>query len=206
MEGFMKRCERGFSLRIIASNLASRAPLWALVVVLIVLAGCASVPARDMSNDLVPVAESGFTNGVIEGRYHSSTKISGLDIVIREDVSGYVNFTIWVTNNSGQKVDFNPTIATLSARSRDGHGKTYLPMGREEYLEKVRKCYYEKNDYEDFKTTVRSNYLQSTIIDPGKTLAGILRYDILPERMENYTLRLSFGEKEANFRYVTPRQ
>ncbi len=202
----MKKSSRGISPRRTASNLASRTSLWAVALALTVLAGCTTVPARDMSNDLVPVAANGYTNGVIDGRYHSTTQTSGLDIVVREDVSGYVNFTIWVTNNSGQKVDFTPTLATLSVRSRDGHGKTYLPMGREEYLEKVLKCYYEKDGYEEFKTTVRDNYLQNTIIDPGKTVAGILRYDIPAERVESYTLRLPFGEKEASFRYVTPRQ
>ena len=202
----MKKREGGISLRRSASNLAPNAFLCAIVLSLTVLAGCATVPARDMSNDLVPVEASGYTNAVIDGRYHSSMKSSGLDIVVREDVTGYVNFTIWVTNNSGQKVDFNPTIATLSVRSREGHGKTFLPMGREEYLEKVLKCYYEKDDYKEFKTTVRSNYLQNTTIEPGKTVAGILRYDILSERMDTYTLRLAFGEKEASFRYITPHQ
>lgn len=205
-EVFMSRSSCGMSSRDNAGNLALRIALSAAAIAVLLFAGCQTVLRRDMSNDLVPAEVAGFSTSIHDERYHTATTSSGLDIVIREDVSGYANFTIWVTNNSGQRVDFPATLSTLSARSRDGHGTTYLPMGMELYLEKVLKCYYEKDGYEEFKDSVRKNYLKDTTIEPGKTAAGILRYEIAAERADNYTLRLHFGEREVSFRYMTPRQ
>lgn len=199
--GMLKQIKRGthtFRIGILLTAL--------LIFSIFSLSGCQTVPARDMSNDLIPAQVAGYTTSVHDERYHTATSTPELDVVVREDVSGYVNLTVWVTNKSKEAIPFAASLATLSVRSRDGHGKTYLPMGMESYLEKVLKCYYEKEGYEDFKNSVRKNYLKDTKIEPGQTVAGILRYEILAERSDTYTLKLPFGEKEVDFKYIIPHQ
>lgn len=171
---------------------------------LVSLSGCQTAPVRDMSNDLVPAPAPGYISGVQGMRYHTSLVVPKFEAVVKEDVSAFVNFTVWVTNKTNAPVPFPATIATLSVRSRDGRGGTYLPLNVETYLERALKCKYEDPEYEEFRETTRKNYLKDTTIAPGATVSGILRYDLSANRSDSYTLTLPLGEDKLDFKYGMP--
>lgn len=196
----------------VSRHSGSRSPRIGLVVALVALAlvmlnGCETTKRRDMSNDLVPTDEVGYTSSVHNDLYYTVASLPDFDVVVQEDVTGYVNFTYWITNKTNEPVEFQGSLSRLSVRSRDGHGKTLLPLPVEFYLERVLKCYYsEKPGYEDYKTMVRTNYIKDVNVAPGKTVSGIIRFDSSSDRTDTYTLILPFKDREVAFRYRLPHQ
>lgn len=148
---------------------------------------------------LEPRLTGGATAFTVDGVEYLQNVASGIKVIVKAESAEVTSFMVWIVNESDTAKHFSTADARLSSR-RDGEAFAEIAaMSGEQYVRKTLKCYYKDSKYDSFKAAVDSNYLADSLIGPGKSAAGFLRFDTIGG--EVYELRLRVAGTDFRFEY-----